>query len=64
MTHKYFRQRTDKYTSPQIQNELIKIMAQHVFRDIAAFIHNAKFFSLMADEVTDASNKEQVVVCI
>ena len=38
-------------------------MALHVLRHIAAFIQNAKFFSLMADEVTDASNKEQVVVC-
>ena len=39
-------------------------MALHILRDIAAFIQNAKFFSLMADKVTDASNKEQVVVCI
>ena len=59
----FLQQRTDKYTSPQIQNELIKIMALHILRDIAAFIQNAKFFSLMADEVTDASNKEQVVLC-
>lgn len=36
-------------------------MALHILRDIATFVHNAKFFSLMADEVTDVSNKEQVV---
>ncbi len=58
----YLQQITDKYTSPQIQNELIKVMALHILRDIATFVQNAKFFSLMADEVTDASNKEQIVV--
>ena len=36
-------------------------MAPHVLREMAAFIQNAKFFSLMSDEVTNASNKEQVV---
>ena len=61
----FLQQRTDKYIyKRQIQKELIKIMALHVLRDIAAFIQNAKFFSLMADEVTNASNKEQVVMCI
>ena len=59
----FLQQRTDKYTSPQIQNELIKIMAVHILRDVATFMQNAKFISLLADEVTDASNKEQVVVC-
>lgn len=57
------QQRRDKYTSPQIQNELLKIMAVNVLREIATSIQKAKFFSLMADEVTDASNKEQVIVC-
>ena len=38
-------------------------MGSSVVRDIAAKIQNAKYFCIMADEVTDASNKEQVVVC-
>lgn len=57
------QRRSDRYTSPQIQNEIIKVMALSVLRDIAKFIQECKYFSLMADEVTDISNQEQVVVC-
>ena len=59
----WMQQKTSKYTSAQIQNELLSIMGSSVVRDIAAKIQNAKHFCIMADEVTDASNKEQVVVC-
>ena len=45
------QQRSDRYTSPQIQNELIKTM------EIVTFVQDAKFFSLMADEVTDVAKK-------
>ncbi|KAL5497072.1 hypothetical protein EMCRGX_G013468 [Ephydatia muelleri] len=59
----WMQQKTSKYTSAQIQNELLSIMGSSVVGDIAAKIQNAKHFCIMADEVTDASNKEQVVVC-
>ena len=55
--------KTDKYTSPQIQNELIKIMSVQILRKIAESIQQARYFALMADEVTDTSNKEQFVIC-
>ena len=54
----------DSNDSPQIQNELIKVMAVNVLRVIVTFVQDAKFFSPMADEVTNVSNKEQVVVCL
>ncbi|KAL5499510.1 hypothetical protein EMCRGX_G010944 [Ephydatia muelleri] len=54
----------DKYTSPQIQNELLQTMALSIIRDIALSIREAKYFTIMADEVTDASNREQVVVIL
>ena len=38
-------------------------MALNVVRDITSSILNARFLTLMADEVTDAANKTQVVVC-
>ena len=40
-------------------------MGLHILRDLklATSIWQAKFFCVMADKVTDASNKEQVVVC-
>ena len=54
----FIQQKRDKYCSPQIQNEIIKVMALHVVRQIATSIQRAKFFTIMADEVTDCSNKE------
>lgn len=56
--------KTDKYTAPNIQNEILKVMALHVLRRIIAAIHSSSFLSIMIDETTDVSNKEQVVVCI
>ena len=55
--------KTDKYTSPQIQNELIKIISEQILRKIAESIQQARYFALMADKVTDTSNKEQFVIC-
>ncbi len=56
--------KTDKYTSPIIQNEMLQIMGLKILRDIADSLQKAKYFSLMADEVTDTSNREQVAICI
>ena len=40
-------------------------MALNIVRDISSSIENAKYFTIiMADKVTDSSNKEQVVICI
>jgi len=57
-------EKTDKYCSHQIQNELLQVMANKINREIADKIKQAKYFSIMANEVTDASNQEQVVVCM
>ena len=59
----WLERKTDKYTSPQIQNELLIVMATAVLRKIGEIIQKACYFSIMADEVTDSSNKEQVVIC-
>ncbi len=56
--------KTDKYTSPIIQNEMLQIMGLKILRDIADSLQKAKYFSLMADKVTDTSNREQVAICI
>ena len=53
-----------KCTHDQYQNELIDIMAKHVLRLKLSEIHQSMFFGLMADEYTDASNKEQVSICL
>lgn len=57
------KKKTNKYSSPQIQNELLSLMSLHILREIATSLQQARYFAIMVDEVTDSSNKEQVVVC-
>ena len=58
--------KTNKYTSGDIQNELLQIMALSLLRDVTASIKNSHcgWYTVMADECTDVSNKEQFVICI
>ncbi|KAL5475102.1 hypothetical protein EMCRGX_G027157 [Ephydatia muelleri] len=58
----WLKKKTDKYTSHDIQNELLKIMAQHVLRSIAVKIQDSRFVTVMIDETTDVCNQEQVTV--
>ena len=51
----WLRKRDEKYTSPEIQNELLEAMALGMMRQIS---------SNMFDETADVSNKEQLVICI
>ena len=60
----WIQKKTDKYTSPEMQNEMLKVMALHISRDIAASFHSTPFLTLMVDETTNESNKEQVVICL
>lgn len=52
------------YTSPEIQNELITIIGEEMSDQILARIKSGKFFSVIADETTDASRIEQLNVCL
>ena len=62
MIYEWMFKRTDKYTSHDLQNDMRKAMAHKVLRNINSRLHSASFFTIMADETTDASNKEQVVI--
>jgi len=53
-----------KYTSKSIQNELIDIVAMQIRDEILSEIKEAKYYSVIADEVCDVSNKEQFSICI
>ena len=55
---KNLEKHTDKYTCHQIQNEMIKIMTLSVLWKLAVEYHESRY------EVTDASNREQVVICL
>ena len=57
------KQKTFKYTD-HIQDELMKIVAcSHLFK-IGDLIRDAGYFTLEADELTDSSNKEQLIICL
>ena len=56
---------TDKYTSPQVQNEMLKVMGLAVLSDIGDARRSTQFLTIMVDETTiDAANQEQVVLCL
>lgn len=56
--------RPKSFTSSEAQNEILKIMSHKILRKICSEIREAHFYSLMVDETTDASTKEQVTICI
>ena len=56
--------KSDKYISADIQNELLKVMALRISRDIASVLKQTSFFTIMVDKSTDFANKEQVVICL
>ena len=53
-----------KYTSPEVQNEFLSIMALQILRGIAANIQTAVYYAMIGDETTDQANKEQVVLVL
>ena len=60
---KWLERKEDKYTSHEIQNEIIAIMANYVIRDLVSEIRGG-FFSIICDEYTDISNKEKLAISI
>ena len=48
------------FTSPEIQNEILKEKSLSILRDIA----ESNFHSIMVDETLDVSNKEKAVFCV
>ena len=53
---KWIEKSYDKHMSLNDQNEILQIMALNVLRDIASDIVDSGYYSVMADESTDASN--------
>ena len=64
MVLEWLKKKTCKYTSAEIQNEILKIMALEVLRQVAVNLQGASFYTIMVDETTDISNDEQVVLCL
>ena len=53
-----------KYTSHENQNEMLEIMGLSVLRKILHCIHGSPFLTIMVDETTDISNKEQLTLVV
>ena len=56
--------RNSTYTSKTIQNELVHIIGSKIWSDILSKIEQTKFYTVIADEASDVSNKEQLSIAI
>ena len=48
------------YRSKTIQNQIIDVMGDYIVDNIVGEVKKTRFFSVLADEATDISNKEQM----
>lgn len=53
-----------KWLSPAIANEILEDLAHATLRIICGFVRGSKYYSVMVDETPDASQKEQISICI
>ena len=53
----------EKYTSPEIQYEMLSIMALHILRAVSSEL-SEKWYTIIIDETTDLSNTEQMICCL
>ena len=60
----WMAKKTNKYTSAAIQNECLEVMALHIVRQICKDVAINGFYTIMADECTNVSNKEQFTICL
>lgn len=50
------RKHGDKYTSPDIQNEILHLMSYTILREVVKNIQHADYFTIMVDEFVDMSD--------
>ena len=60
----WMKKKSDKYLSHAIQNECLLLLSSHILRNVANRIRESGCFTIMADECSDVSNKEQLTICI
>jgi len=53
-----------KYLSRENKNEILKLMADTVLRGIISRVSDAKYFSVIGDEITDVAGKQQLGICL
>ncbi|CAG2242205.1 unnamed protein product [Mytilus edulis] len=62
--HLAFADPQKKYTSPDIQIELIEICADQIISTLVQDCNDSKYFGFMSDEATDCATKEQAAICV
>lgn len=53
-----------KFLSHDIQNEIIKMLAFEVLRQVIVDVKEAKLFSVIVDETSDITQREQMSICV
>ena len=56
--------RNGQYISSLTQNHLIDAISTHMPTQFGEEVRQARYFSLLADETTDSSHKEQLCICL
>ena len=46
-----------KQVSIDVQNEMIRVMAHQVLREVTASLHTTPFYTIMADETTNITSQ-------
>ena len=60
----WLKRKENVYTSPDIQNEVVRVMGNQVLREVAKDLQDSPFLTVMADETIDSSNREQVTLIV
>ncbi|XP_049770505.1 uncharacterized protein LOC126109529 [Schistocerca cancellata] len=60
----WLQRRTYKWTSHDVQNEILAILSHTHLRQLLEDIKIAEYFAIIADETTDIATKEQFSICI
>ena len=56
-------EKRSNWTSHEIQNEIIELMAHSILRKVMSSIRANNYYSIIVDEATDCNFKEQVSIC-
>ena len=59
----WMEEKQEKYLHHDTQNEIIRLVVFIILKDVAKSINGIIFYWIMADEVTDCSNKEKFIIC-
>ncbi|XP_054706649.1 52 kDa repressor of the inhibitor of the protein kinase-like [Uloborus diversus] len=63
-THLTTCRKNSTHISKTIQNDIIECIGDYIRSEITSSIQKAKYFSIICDETTDESKKEQLTFCV